>query len=555
MLHAQSARLAALKRRADRKIPTQSHFPRKLRGWWLGLLAQYREILLGRQPLAELALSTRGLGAPARANVLSDAQNGWRVARDFLACYRSGRGLGDGHALEKIENGQAIPPLQADAENRPPGSPSDVSDTTPSHNHFSSMCWEHPYTGEARHLSEEVTWGTMELTRCGFALVCDLSVEGANHYISESGLINKNTRLYPEEMGTFPSETPINKLQATLRSGNGVPCQMKGTCNPGGPGHQWVRARYRLAEYPNGLEIFRYEFENPFTKNKIEKTRVFIPSKVSDNKFLGDDYVANLAQVGSEQLVRAWLSGDWSVIEGAFFDGWSTEKHVIKPFAIPKEWVRIRAGDWGYAKPFSIGWWAIVPEQIVVHGVTLPRGCMVRYREWYGCKAPNEGLRLDAEDVAAGIKEREAGEKIDRAVLDPSAFAQNGGPSIAERMYTSHKVLWHPADNTRVGIRGAMSGWDAMRGRLAGDGDGHPMLVVFSTCTDFIRTVPFMQHDGTRPEDIDTDAEDHACDEARYACNSRPWTRGATPKPAPGPRLIQNATLDDLWSANKRSTG
>jgi hypothetical protein len=115
------------------------------------------------------------------------------------------------------------------------------------------------------------------------------------------------TRLYPEEMGTFASEAPINKMQATLRSGNGVPCQMKGTCNPGGPGHQWVKARYRLDTNPQGMEIYRSQFTNPFTKKTIEKTRVFIPSRVTDNKYLDEGYVANLMQVGSAALVRAWL--------------------------------------------------------------------------------------------------------------------------------------------------------------------------------------------------------------------------------------------------------
>lgn len=359
------------------------------------------------------------------------------------------------------------------------------------------------------------------------------------------------TRLYPEEMGTFPSEAPINKLQATLRSGNGVPCQMKGTGNPGGPGHQWVKARYRLDAYPQGLELFKFEFTNPFTKEKIVKTRIFIPSRVTDNRFLGSDYVANLFQVGSEQLVRAWLEGDWSVIEGAFFDCWSATKHIVRPFEIPKNWVRIRSMDWGFAKPFSVGWWAVVAEPYTTDtGVILPRGCMVRYREWYGASSPNVGLRLDAEEVAAGIKLREVGEKIDNAVLDPSAFAQNGGPSIAERMYTSHKVGFRPADNTRVGSRGAMSGWDSMRGRLKGDEDGNPMMVCFSTCTDSIRTVPAVQHDELRAEDIDSDGEDHAADEWRYASNSRPWVR--TPKPSEPGKNIHTMTLNDLWKHSKQ---
>ena len=68
-----------------------------------------------------------------------------------------------------------------------------------------------------------------------------------------------------------------------------------------------------------------------------------------------------------------------------------------------------------------------------------------------------------------------------------------------------------------------MGGWDQLRERLRGDGE-RSALYVFSTCYDFIRTVPALQHDSDRPEDIDTDAEDHVADEARYACMSRPYT-------------------------------
>jgi hypothetical protein len=42
-------------------------------------------------------------------------------------------------------------------------------------------------------------------------------------------------------------------------------------------------------------------------------------------------------------------------------------------------------------------------------------------------------------------------------------------------------------------------------------------------CRDFIRTVPALPHDEAKPEDIDTDAEDHSADAARYAAMSRPW--------------------------------
>lgn len=370
------------------------------------------------------------------------------------------------------------------------------------------------------------------------------------------------TRLYCEEIGTFPAESPIQKLQATLRSGAGVPCQMKSTCNPGGPGHQWVKARYRLDTNPGGMEIYRFEYINPFTKKKIEKTRVFIPSKVVDNKYLGDDYVANLFQVGSENLVKAWLTGDWSVIEGAFFPEWSTDKHVIRPFEIPASWTRFRSGDWGSAKPFSIGWWAVAGDdwrwvdrsgQQDIPRI-IPRGALVRYREWYGASAPNTGLKLTAEAVADGIIEREIHESkgtdgepaVQYGVLDPAAFASDGGPSIAERMST-RKVFFRRADNARVSARGAMGGWDQLRARLVGAGD-QPMIYFFSTCKDTIRTLPALQHDLTKAEDVDTESEDHAPDEIRYACMSRPYIREIqAPRKLIAVGRANEVNLDDLW--------
>lgn len=363
------------------------------------------------------------------------------------------------------------------------------------------------------------------------------------------------TRLYPEEMGTFPTESPINKLTATLRSGHGVPCQMKGTCNPGGPGHQWVKARYHLDTHPHGMEIFEQEYVNPFTKKKVMKRRVFIPSRVTDNKYLGDDYVANLFQVGSENLVRAWLEGDWSVIDGAFFDCWSTARHVLAPFGIPKDWTRFRSFDWGSARPFSVGWWAIAGEDYRgPDGLKVPRGALVRYREWYGASAPNVGLKLTAEAVADGIKERDGKDIIAYSVADPAIFAMDGGPSIAERM-GQRGIMFRPADNKRVSQKGAMGGWDQMRARLVGDADGNPMVFCFSTCRDSIRTIPALQHDANRPEDLDTDGEDHAADEWRYACMSRPYMPVKVEEKKPrflsvGPG--NEVTMNDLWKDHQR---
>lgn len=352
------------------------------------------------------------------------------------------------------------------------------------------------------------------------------------------------TRVYVEELTQFANPSAVDKLRATLRSAAGVPTGFRATCNPGGPGHTWVKARYID---PGPWRPMPRSFTCPFTQREIKTTQIFIPAKLSDNPTLlmnDPAYVANLYQAGSEQLVRAWLEGDWDILEGAYFTEWRAAKHVVRPFAIPSHWLRCRAFDWGSASPFSVGWWAVASEDHTLDdGRVIPRGALVRYREWYGAAkdangqtVPNQGLKLTNTAIAEGVVEREtrAGnrEKITIAVADPSIFATKGGPSIADEMGKAG-CYWNRADNTRVARDGPISGWGQMRQRLVGV-DDRPMLYVFDTCRDFIRTVPALQHDPKHAEDIDTSSEDHIADETRYMCMARPWA--APPPPAEKPR-------------------
>lgn len=288
--------------------------------------------------------------------------------------------------------------------------------------------------------------------------------------------------------------------------------------NPGNIGHLWVKATFIDNAVPMELRAMN--------DDEGGMLRQYIPARLDDNPSMQSDdpgYEKRLMGLGSAALVKAMRDGDWSVIEGAFFDCWSYERHIIKPFKLPTDWLRFRAADWGSASPFSVGWWAVAGDKYELGGGrSIPRGALVRYREWYGASAPNVGIKLTAEQVAKGILQKEAGDTITYGVMDPSAFAVDGGPSIAQMM-AKEKVFFRHADNKRVSQKGALSGWDQMRTRLVGDDDGHPMLFVFDTCRDFIRTVPVLQHDPDRPEDLDTDGEDHVADEARYACMSRPW--------------------------------
>jgi len=354
------------------------------------------------------------------------------------------------------------------------------------------------------------------------------------------------TRVYVEEIGTFPSAAPILKLLATLRSGHGVPVGFRATGNPGGPGHQWVKARY-IDAAPLGWKVTTHSFENPFTKEIVTRDRVYIPSRLSDNEYLGGGYVANLHMAGSPELVRAWLEGDWNVVLGAYFPEFGP-RHVVAPRELPEHWTRFRAFDWGSYRPFSVGWYAVSDGELP----DFPRGALIRYREWYGASEPNVGLKMTAEQVADGILARETRterEAIASSVADPAIFAADGGPSIAERMF-GRGITFRRADNARVSRGGAMGGWDQVRSRLVGE-DGRPMVYFFSTNVHLIRTLPALQHDELKPEDVDTEGEDHAADELRYACMSRPYT-APKPKAKEPMRGIHEMTMNELWAMQKK---
>ena len=331
------------------------------------------------------------------------------------------------------------------------------------------------------------------------------------------------TRVYVEEVTNFPFPEPIMKLKGTLRSAAGVPCGIRLTGNPGGPGHHWVKDRY-IDPAPKGYLVIREEEEveiEPGVTVMSFIERVFIPAKLQDNrKLLENDpsYVLRLRQTGSEALVKAWLEGDWNGVDGTFFSEFAEEKHVITgKLILPPHVTRFRALDWGSSAPFSAGWYCVSDGTF-----GYAKDALIKYQEWYGWTGkPNKGLKMTADLVAQGILKREANLKPSYGVADPSIFITNGGPSIAEMMIVEG-TSWFRGDNARE------PGWEQIRKRLAAGEDASSTLLLFhESCENTIRTLPFLQHDDKNPEDLDTDAEDHAADETRYAVMSRPMTRMA----------------------------
>lgn len=323
-----------------------------------------------------------------------------------------------------------------------------------------------------------------------------------------------------------------------------IPLAVLGS-NPGNIGHGWVKTFFIDGVLP--LEIRR------MPKAEGGMLRQFVPARLEDNHHVDqEDYDGKLQGLGSKELVRAMREGDWSIISGAFFDNIRETKHKLPGLIPPKHWTRFRSLDWGSAKPFSIGWWCVAEAEWVKFRDgserMLPAGALVRYREWYGVKRDAEGkaiadvgLRLDSEAVGRGIMQREAGEKIDEqmSVADPSLWKEDGGPSHAERMLKCDPKnplalvgpRFRPADNDRV------RGWQHLYTWLGWEDqeDEMPMMYVTEDCPDWWRTVPALQHDEIKREDINSAMEDHAGDDTRYACRSRPISRVPKPRAASGP--------------------
>src|SRR5262249_10903980 len=153
----------------------------------------------------------------------------------------------------------------------------------------------------------------------------------------------------------------------------------------------------------------------------------YIPARLSDNPSIDQEqYAANLSGLGNEELVKAMLDGNWDVVAGAALDI-SRDRHILRPFTPLDHWTRFMVLDWGYVKPFSVGWYCVVSGVTQLKGKNgwpdrwLPDGAIVRYRELYGWTGkPNEGCRKESPELVKEILliEDKAGERMDYRVAD-----------------------------------------------------------------------------------------------------------------------------------------
>ena len=323
-----------------------------------------------------------------------------------------------------------------------------------------------------------------------------------------------------DELTQYASPYAWNYLRSRLRTVDAdLPTYMRGTTNPGGPGHLWVKkmfidpSPFNTSFWATDIEnneVLRYPKGHDLEAKPLFKRR-FIPAQLTDNPYLSrtGEYEANLLSLPEVQR-KQLLEGSWDIAEGAAFSEFNRDIHVVEPYEIPSSWRKFRTCDYGYSSWSACLWVAVRPDNK-----------LIVYRELYTKKKTADELA----DMILQI-EHEADEKIWYGILDSSCWHNRGqiGPSIAETMIL-RGCRWRPSDRSKGS-------------RVAGKNELHRLLKVneetneagidfFKNCIKLISEIPQIPLSKSNPEDVDTKVDyDHGYDALRYGIMSRPTPRG-----------------------------
>lgn len=310
--------------------------------------------------------------------------------------------------------------------------------------------------------------------------------------------------LYIDERTTMMPKV-LEKVSSRVRSSNpDVPIiGVRSGSNPGDIGHMDCKTKF-VDPAPLGHRRIKVE-----TKKGRRLDRYFIPAKIGDNPHLDDGYEDRLSML-SPDLERAYREGDWSIFEGMALSEFRTNIHVIDPEDFPLQpGYPLGVGiDYGISDPFCALW-----------GMKLADGLIVVYREQYETDlTPSEQAKLVINSEQPWERNRRQGNI--QTWLDPQCWArQPNSPKPIAGAPPVNSIAWH---YRKAGVQAQqaynprLSGKSLIHTGLRVQADGMPRLLIYSTCINLIRTLPNLPRDKNKPEDVDTNAEDHAYDALRY---------------------------------------
>ena len=148
----------------------------------------------------------------------------------------------------------------------------------------------------------------------------------------------------------------------------------------------------------------------------------------------------------------------------------------------------------------------------------------------YLAEDDRDAIRIAREILAAETAMGLAG-RVEPGPADSAIFAVENGQSIADDMARAG-VRWVAGEKGPGSRRTGLERVRRMLKAAAASPREEPGLFFFDTCRHSLRTLPALPRDDRKPDDVDTEAEDHVYDALRYRAMAprasaswaaRPW--------------------------------
>lgn len=320
-----------------------------------------------------------------------------------------------------------------------------------------------------------------------------------------------------DELPNWPDMAIYNQMKACLR-GPARNKRIRATGNPGGPGHLAVQDYFLIDRHPLGGV--------PYTDPATGMVRMFVRGTLKDNKILhafDPGYEQRLDGVGDPELVRAWKEGDWNALVGGYFSStWHNDEIMETSFDIPDGWPLFGGVDYGEASPTAFLMGAMDFDGTI-------HICGEYYQKERTASEHAKSIRETIEDNPHTGGRRPSNIHADPSMWTKRRLEESHSKSPYD-IFSEEKVYLRKGNNNRV------NGWRIVRDCLL----KRKFKVFHGWAPNLVRSLPVLPRDPKNPEDVDTDAEDHAPDALRYALVSvyKPKRHVGAPKNSEGKRIL-----------------
>ena len=238
----------------------------------------------------------------------------------------------------------------------------------------------------------------------------------------------------------------------------------------------------------------------------------FVSARVDDNRYNNPDYRKVLEGLSGWQK-RAWLDGDWDIAAGQFFTTFRRDVHVVEDFDDRRAVEWFAALDYGFT-----------------HYTVVLLGCTDGDGNLFIVDEHAERLWLPQRHAAA-IKAMLARhglsvERLRRFVAGADVFSRQSDGTTVAAQYARQGIVLRCANTDRL------NGWAEVLQKMGDIEAGiTPTMFIHRRCARLIETLPALQHDSNRPEDVlkvdadeDGNGGDDAADALRYLVATKPRT-------------------------------